>query len=70
MAKVLIQDWPKYAAGYLAMSDVMESRKKSGEMNAGRGQLEWLEKANSKPVIDAADYDLDSRIEDLKAELG
>lgn len=68
-ALALIQDWPDFAAGYLAMSEVMEKKFNDGEKSAKQQQLDWLQKANAKSVVDRQDYDLDIRIDYLRSEL-
>jgi hypothetical protein len=63
----LIQDYPDHAAGYARLADILAygAPRKKGPLDPRRAEA-LLEKALARPVNDAADYDLESRLEDLR----
>jgi hypothetical protein len=62
----LIHDHPDRAAGYARLSDILANgaRPDDGSLDTDRAQ-KLLEDALARPVTDAADYDLEARLNDI-----
>ena len=66
----MIMDSPHRSAGYIGWSHCLTwGRKRFGKEQDTRRALGILEKAKAHPVEDGEDWDLENRIEDLKAQL-
>ena len=64
----LITDLPHRSVGYAHLSDMMGKSQYNGSSNTPRDlnqAIELLKKALAHPVEDAADYDLEKRLEDF-----
>ena len=62
-----IREHPRWPHGYVALADELSGPGSTGEEVARA--LQWLETAWNLPVEDAASWDIDTRIADLKARL-
>ncbi len=63
----LIRDYPDHAIGYVRLADLLGSGVRSGDppLDLPRA-ITLLEQALDTPVTDAADYDLEARLADLR----
>ena len=66
VSRELIQQYPNRMVGYISMEMALLIREKNGQSGTYEKRLKILEEAKKYPVIDGKDYDLDSRISDLK----
>ncbi len=65
----IIDQYPEKSIGYIGLEMAFSIREKNGQVSAKEERLKILEEAKNYPVIDGSDYDLDSRISDLREEI-
>lgn len=64
----LIRDHPDRAAGYARLADILANgaRPEDGSLHPHRAQ-KLLQEALDRPVVDAADYDLEARLNEIRS---
>ena len=68
--KQVIRDHPDRAQGYVHLADALDYRGRHREAPADLERaIEVLQQALDRPVVDAADFDLQARIEYLREDL-